>query len=795
MKNYFFIFLIVALCVAVSFTVGAFVASDFVLPFLSACAISDDGSDIQPVIYPDFVGKDVWRLDCNTGSSYDVRLSDFYYHVGDNNNVALMDVIPEIPVNVTFQAVCTPLYKLSNGGYIGYPEPSDIKTTVVNTSFFVASGSYFNIGNYLPVSYTITSASENLVINDYLVSEAIIHFTPASDIYTLSAGDVVNGSVEFSQSSVYQGTVQDIFINFIPDNGYTAPANVTSPSLQVNNAKITNYVLNSDGSASAQLYDIKGNVTVDITYNLIPKVYPISYSLVGLIADSSNPKTISEAEDIAIKFTAESGYILPAESDITVVNANMFNYSISGNTATLGINNPTGPVYIVATGSRNYNVFYNLSHCSISPTDTSINTSTTRDYIITPYNNYGLSLDNLSVTGAVVTNKKLNSNGTLSFTVSQVASNVTISCTAEPIVFDVSYNLTYVSSDVDNPTFVTAGDSGTVFTFTADNGYTLPDSITVTNCTYNYNKTAGTVTVSNPTGNITFTIIGVAVSHGVDDYYLATGNYTFVSDLDFVDVVNYTFPFTSNDTDFIGMVSTSAGLFYTDTEGTNIKVYDNNNYTWVNDNYKSFSIFQSYVYASYVRLLNQDSNFLSTNLASGSVSYGTFYNLSVTVNNGRVDSYNNYILAGDSSVYYNVTYSCLSGYVPAVSASGTNCSVSATVTNATSGTFHISSVTGDVTINVTLLQHTNNLAWYFMPSPKALGPQNTSYSIGFTSAGTHFSILRNGTVLKEKFYLFYDDIEAYKSGWKNPDFRYIVFDTEPTGALLTYLEANAYHVS
>ena len=190
-----------------------------------------------------------------------------------------------------------------------------------------------------------------------------------------------------------------------------------------------------------------------------------------------------------------------------------------------------------------------------------------------------------------------------------------------------------------------------------------------------------------------------------------------------------------------------------------------------------------------------DSNFLSLNLSSGSVSSGTFYNLSVTVNNGRVDSYNNYILAGDSSVYYNVTYSVLSGYVPVVSASGTNCTVDALVTNATSGIFHISAVTGDVTINVTLLQHTNNLAWYFVSSPKALGAQNTSYNIGFTSASTHFNVLRNGTVFKEKFYLFYDDTEAYKSGWKNPDFRYIVFDTEPTGALLTYLEANAYHVS
>lgn len=84
-----------------------------------------------------------------------------------------------------------------------------------------------------------------------------------------------------------------------------------------------------------------------------------------------------------------------------------------------------------------------------------------------------------------------------------------------------------------------------------------------------------------------------------------------------------------------------------------------------------------------------------------------------------------------------------------------------------------------------------SLKWYFNASPKALGKQGTSYSIGFTSAGTHFSILRNGTVFKEKFYLYYDDTEAYRSGWKNSAYRTITFDTEPTGALLTYLEANA----
>lgn len=84
--------------------------------------------------------------------------------------------------------------------------------------------------------------------------------------------------------------------------------------------------------------------------------------------------------------------------------------------------------------------------------------------------------------------------------------------------------------------------------------------------------------------------------------------------------------------------------------------------------------------------------------------------------------------------------------------------------------------------------------WYFNASPKALGTQGTSYSIGFTSAGAHFSVLRNGTVFKEKFYLYFDDTIAYKSGWTNSAYRTVTFDEEPTGALLTYLEANATEI-
>ena len=81
--------------------------------------------------------------------------------------------------------------------------------------------------------------------------------------------------------------------------------------------------------------------------------------------------------------------------------------------------------------------------------------------------------------------------------------------------------------------------------------------------------------------------------------------------------------------------------------------------------------------------------------------------------------------------------------------------------------------------------------WYFNASPKALGAQGTSYSVNFTSGGQNFTILRNGTVFKEKFYLYYNDTEAYRSGWKSPAFRTIEFAEPVSGALLTYMEANA----
>ena len=74
--------------------------------------------------------------------------------------------------------------------------------------------------------------------------------------------------------------------------------------------------------------------------------------------------------------------------------------------------------------------------------------------------------------------------------------------------YSITPTLTNVTAASGNATTIATGETK-VLTYTAASGYTLPDSVTVTGATGVWNKDAGTLTLSNPTGNVTFTIAGV----------------------------------------------------------------------------------------------------------------------------------------------------------------------------------------------------------------------------------------------------------------------------------------------
>lgn len=73
-----------------------------------------------------------------------------------------------------------------------------------------------------------------------------------------------------------------------------------------------------------------------------------------------------------------------------------------------------------------------------------------------------------------------------------------------PTSHSITYNLTNCTSDSSNPT--TISDTASVI-ITANRGYKLPSIITVTNATYTYEQSTGMIDLSNPTGDVTITVI------------------------------------------------------------------------------------------------------------------------------------------------------------------------------------------------------------------------------------------------------------------------------------------------
>lgn len=79
-----------------------------------------------------------------------------------------------------------------------------------------------------------------------------------------------------------------------------------------------------------------------------------------------------------------------------------------------------------------------------------------------------------------------------------------------PAEYTITVNATNCVGSSSNPTTITEGLSVSLV-FTVSNGYELPDSVTVSGAEYTWNKSTGTLALSNPTANVTITIAGVEI--------------------------------------------------------------------------------------------------------------------------------------------------------------------------------------------------------------------------------------------------------------------------------------------
>lgn len=81
-----------------------------------------------------------------------------------------------------------------------------------------------------------------------------------------------------------------------------------------------------------------------------------------------------------------------------------------------------------------------------------------------------------------------------------------------PNRYSITTNLTGVIASANNPETIEDG-SGALLTFTASDGYNLPNGVNLTNVTsHDWNKSTGALSISIPTGDVTIEIVGEIIS-------------------------------------------------------------------------------------------------------------------------------------------------------------------------------------------------------------------------------------------------------------------------------------------
>ena len=176
---------------------------------------------------------------------------------------------------------------------------------------------------------------------------------------------------------------------------------------------------------------------------------------------------------------------------------------------------------VVEYNYASYNITTNLTGVTANASNpTTVSTLASSTLTFTANTGYNLP-DNVTVTGAEFTWTK--SSGTL--VLSNPTGAVSITVAGVAISRTITATLTNVTAASENATTIATGETK-VLTYTAASGYTLPDSVTVTGATGVWNKDAGTLTLSNPTANVTFTIAGVEAATGYN-VTVTAGQYDF----------------------------------------------------------------------------------------------------------------------------------------------------------------------------------------------------------------------------------------------------------------------------
>lgn len=502
------------------------------------------------------------------------------------------------------------------------------------------------------------------------------------------------------------------------------------------------------------------------------EIFSISANVTNVTPDADNPESISAGGTAYWKYTVDGD----AEAPIVAVTGCEWVAPAEG---MIFLFNPTGNITITVSASlKSYAVTTQGVNCTFTPSTGTIQARGTLKVFINAAQNYRWN-GTATVTGA--TAEKNISGGYI--ILSNPTGPVNVLATCDRIIYPVTLSGTHCTH-TPNPTQIAAG-ATLAITYTAAAGYDLPDAfgVTVSGCSFGWKNSTGILTLYNPTGAVSASVVAVAKSYAITAT-VTNGTATGANVIHTGETValtiaaneGYNLPDTVTVTGASQSWNKETGtLTLTNPTGavTVSAVCESAGYTLEAGVYK---------WADMLSKLPVDEIDFDIIFVSGSTTYSNI-NISLDTNMEYTDTVSYFSESeGDPLVVYIASDDEKWSAVNAVYQ---------TITLSTSQTvsteFYTWAITGG-----NLVKQTGET--WVLNEDIEIPIESASYNINFVSNETSFTLfyLRRDNPFDEAWLLYNDLHVFYIDGhsWTNQAYRTITFSTPPTGDLLTWLQAN-----
>ncbi len=389
----------------------------------------------------------------------------------------------------------------------GYKLPESITVTM--------NGEEMDSANYTydPETGVVTLQSDYITGNIVVTASCV--YVPKT--FTVSAS-VENGSTDAPETAT-EG--EDVSFTVSANEGYKLPESIT---VTVNGEAITGYTYNAEtGEVLIPGEEVTGNIVVTASCVYVPKTFTVSASVEN--GSTTAPATATEGEDVSFTVSANEGYKLPESITVTVngeaLAADAYTYNAETGEVLIPGEKVTGNIVVTAACvyvPKTFTVSASVENGSTTAPETA---TEGEDVSFTVSANEGYKLPEsitVTVNGEAITGYTYNAEtGEVLIPGEKVTGNivVTAACVYVPKTFTVSASVENGSTTA--PETATEGEDVS-FTVSANEGYKLPESITVTVngeaiTGYTYNAETGEVLIPGEkvTGNIVVTAACVYV--------------------------------------------------------------------------------------------------------------------------------------------------------------------------------------------------------------------------------------------------------------------------------------------